>query len=235
MMKYIGTELELFAQAINWKRYWASKLRPFVRGKVLDVGCGIGANAPYLLNPAVVAYTFLEPDPELLARVQEHVPSEVAQRSELMNGTSADLTGRLFDTILYVDVIEHIADSRMELARAFQLLAPNGHLLILVPAHQFLYSALDKALGHYRRYDRALLRRELPNGATVVQLFHLDSPGMALSFGNRLFAKQALPSKGQIRFWDRWVVPVARLIDPLIGHRYGRSLVAVVRKPPLRQ
>ncbi|MCC6910847.1 MAG: class I SAM-dependent methyltransferase [Flavobacteriales bacterium] len=230
-MQYVGKELELFAQATNWKRYWASKLRPYVRGRVLDVGCGMGTNAQYLEHAGVSAYTFLEPDADLLEQIPKHIPMQLLPRSERIQGTTIDLSGRQFDTILYLDVIEHIADSSVELARAFALLAPGGHLLILAPAHTFLWSPLDDAVGHYRRYTKAVLRSELPAGAQEVRLFHLDALGMALSLGNRFVTARSLPTEGQIRFWDRWVVRPSQVLDPLVGYRFGRSLVGIVRRP----
>lgn len=62
---YGGGELRMFAAATNWKRYFGSVLRPFIAGRVLDVGAGIGSNISYLLNNRVVEWTSLEPDPEL--------------------------------------------------------------------------------------------------------------------------------------------------------------------------
>lgn len=230
-MEYAGGELELFAEARNWKRYWSSSLRPFVRGRVLDVGCGIGANADFLWNEHVTQYTFLEPDGRLLAQVPEHAWASDALSTERVQGTTSDLSGKQFDTILYIDVIEHIEDSKAELQRAHDLLAPGGHLLILVPAFQFLYSGFDKAIGHHRRYDKRLLEQELPAGMELVKLSYRDSMGMLLSLGNKWFLKQGQPSARQIRFWDRNVVPVSRVTDKIFMHSFGRSLLAVVRKP----
>lgn len=229
-MEYAGGELELFAEARNWKRYWSSVLRPFVRGRVLDVGCGIGANADFLWNEGVARYTFLEPDGRLLAQVPEHAWASDAQSAERVQGTTSDLRGKQFDTILYIDVIEHIEDSRAELQRAHGLLAPGGHLLILVPAFQFLYSEFDKAIGHHRRYDKRLLKQELPPGMELLTLCYLDSMGLLLSLGNKWFLKQGEPSVRQIHFWDRSVVPVSRVTDKIFLHSFGRSLLAIAHK-----
>lgn len=230
-MDYAGGELELFAEARNWKRYWSSLLRPFVRGRVLDAGCGIGANADFLWNNHVTRYTFLEPDGRLLAQVPERAWASDAQSAERVQGTTSDLPGNQFDTILYIDVIEHIEDSKAELQRAHDLLAPGGHLLVLVPAFQFLYNAFDKAIGHHRRYDKRLLKQELPSGMELLKLRYLDSMGLLLSLGNTWFLKQAEPTARQIRFWDRRIVPVSRISDKILLHAFGRSLLSISRKP----
>nr|MBP7409616.1 hypothetical protein [Flavobacteriales bacterium] len=133
--------------------------------------------------------------------------------------------------ILYADVIEHIEDSKAELQRAQEMLAPGGHLLILVPAFQFLYSEFDKAIGHHRRYDKQLMQQELPSGMEILTLRYLDSMGLLLSLGNKWFLKQREPSTGQIRFWDRNVVPVSRITDTVFMHAFGRSLLCVSLKP----
>jgi len=230
-MKYVGAELELFQRARNWKRYFASHLEPFVRGRVLDVGCGMGANAEYLLNERVTSYTFLEPDPGLLSMVAAHVRSTVLVNAERILGTTEDLPGRRFDTILYIDVIEHIEAPQAELLRAYDLLEPGGHLLILVPAFNVLFSPFDKAVGHHRRYDKSMVRAELPVGLELVRTVYLDSLGFFLSLGNKALLRKDLPSAKQIRTWDRMVVPCSRIADNLVMHTFGRSLVCIAHKP----
>lgn len=230
-MIYPGTELDLFQHARNWKRYFSGALRPFLRGQLLDAGCGIGANAEHLVNELVTAYTFLEPDKALLDRVPSFGSNPILAAAERINGTTADLVGRRFDTILYLDVIEHIEDSEAELQRAFNLLHPGGHLLIVVPAFNFLYSEFDRAIGHFRRYDKAILRSELPPALEVITLRYLDSAGLLLSLGNKWLLRQGAPTLRQVRFWDRIVVPCSRVTDPLVLHRFGRSLVCVARRP----
>lgn len=229
---YIGTELELFQHARNWKRYFAGRLRPYVRGRVLDVGCGMGVNADALWNPAVDSYTFLEPDPQLLAQVPAHVHTPALAQARRINGTTASLApDQRFDTILYLDVIEHIEDSTAELRRAYELLAPGGHLLILVPAFNYLYSPFDKAIGHFRRYDKGILRRELPPELVRVSTRYMDSVALFASLANKWFLGQSAPTLKQVLFWDRTIVPVSRVLDPLVLHTFGKSLLSISRKP----
>ncbi len=229
-MKYVGEELDLFRHAQNWKRYFAGELRPYVRGRVLDVGCGMGVNADHLWNDAVRTYTFLEPDARLLERVSEHVHQPALEQAERLIGTTAQLAGRTFDTILYLDVIEHIEDSRAELARAHELLAPGGHLLVLVPAFNYLYSDFDKAIGHYRRYNKRMLHAELPATMERIRMRYLDSTGLLLSLANKWILHQPAPELSQVLFWDKRVVPLARITDKLLFHAIGRSLISVSRK-----
>lgn len=230
-MHYPGGELELFKDARHWKRYWSGQTKPFVTGRVLDAGCGIGANAEWLMNTAVTGYTFLEPDARLLSRVPAFATDPVLAKGERIIGTTTELSGRVFDTILYIDVIEHIEDAAAELRRAYGLLAPGGRIIIVVPAFQYLFSAFDTAVGHHRRYTKRLLKENLPEGMEVARSRYLDSLGLLLSLGNKWFLKQGQPTAVQIAFWDRRVVPISRVLDPIMLHSFGRSLFCVARKP----
>ena len=228
-MDYIGDELELFRHATNWKRYWSSVVARYVNGQVLDVGSGLGVNAPYLVNEHVTAYTFLEPDARLLSETSMDLIPEGIQQHRIQ-GTTADMAGKQFDTLAYIDVLEHLPDPAVELQRAMDLLRPAGHIVIVVPAFQFLYSPFDKAIGHFRRYDRAGLRADLPAGSELVLMRYLDSMGLLLSLGNKLLLRRAAPDPGQIAFWDKRIIPISRITDRLVVGSFGRSLIAVLRK-----
>jgi hypothetical protein len=151
-----------------------------------------------------------------------------ARRHELVGGTIGDLDPRRkFDAILYIDVIEHIQDDRGELARAASLLAPGGSLIVLAPAHAFLYTAFDRAIGHFRRYTRQTLRAIAPAGLRERKLLYLDSFGALASLGNRLLLRSAFPTERQILAWDRFLVPVSCRLDPLLRHKAGKSVLGV--------
>lgn len=229
-MTYEGTELELFQHATNWKRYWAAQVGAFVSGRVLDVGCGFGVNAGYLANDRVTSYTFLEPDQELLAQVVDRSGLPTSIPSHRIHGTTETVVGSRFDTLLYIDVLEHIADPSAELQRAASLLDAGGHLIIVVPAFQFLYSPFDKAIGHHRRYTRTMLREQIPAGFKEVNLRYFDSAGLLLSLGNKMLLRRVAPTAAQIAFWDRYIVPCSRITDRITMNCLGRSLVAVYQK-----
>jgi hypothetical protein len=132
--------------------------------------------------------------------------------------------------VLYMDVLEHIERDADELRSAVSHLRQAGHLLVLSPAHGFLMSAFDRAIGHQRRYDRASLRTLRAPGTTLVRMRYLDSVGIVASLANRLALRQAAPSALQLRTWDRLMVPVSRVTDRLLGYRLGKSILAVWRK-----
>lgn len=233
MTAYAGTELELFADAHNWKAYLFAQIEPHVRGRVLEVGAGIGGTTRVFARARHDDWLSVEPDPKLAAEIVKardagRLPASV----RVCVGTTATLDAAArFDTALYIDVLEHLEDDRRELEAVCRKLAPGGTLAIAGPAMQWLYSPFDAAIGHYRRYTRGSLARAVPQGMERVRLRYLDCAGVALSLANRLLLRSAYPTSKQIAIWDRWVVPVSRLLDPLMGRWTGKSVLGIWRKP----
>ena len=229
-LKYIGNELELFQYAETWKRYLASRLRSAINGDVLEVGAGLGVNIPYLYREELSRWVSLEPDSQLcekyrLAQSEGRIPD----RCELVQGTLETLPAEdRFDSILYIDVLEHIEDDWSEFARAYNRLKPGGHLMVLCPAHNFLFSPFDKAIGHFRRYNKEMYR-ELSKHQPL-KLEYLDSVGMFASIANKSLLKQSYPDKKQILLWDRVFVPVSKILDPLTFRMSGKSILGVWKK-----
>jgi SAM-dependent methyltransferase len=232
--EYVGTELETFALARNWKRYAAVLLRPYVRGDVLEVGAGIGAVAQTLAGPWVSAWTALEPDLRLasiLAKTVVNAAGRVSPR--IVVGTIDAVPAEAqFDAVLYFDVLEHIKDDRGELLAASSRVRPGGNLVVLAPAFPFVYSPFDKAVGHYRRYTKASLAAAMPSSFEPALLVYVDSIGLLLSAVNRALLRQPRPKRSQIVFWDRVIVPLSRIVDPLLRGLVGRSVIGVYRRPP---
>lgn len=221
---YEGCELDLFAKATRWKAYWRDHIAGYVSGSVLEVGAGIGTNAQALKSLRFESWLSLEPDAALASRI------ETGPRHRSHVGTLASLDER-FDTILYIDVLEHIADDRAEARLASRHLNPGGSLIVLAPAHPFLFTPFDTAVGHYRRYTRASLRAVIPPELELRKLVYLDAAGLLASLGNRLLLQSAHPSEAQILAWDRFLVPPSRFLDPLLFGRVGKSVLGVWSKP----
>ena len=210
---------------------WPSRLplnmSPFVRGDVLEVGAGIGANTGVLARLPHRTYTSLEPDSALVARIPSLGPAH-----RILTGTLAGVAEH-FDTILYIDVLEHIEDDRAEMTRAAAHLHRSGHVIVLAPAHASLYTPFDKAIGHFRRYSRASLAEAAASTVLrLVKLEYLDSAGLLASVAKRLLLSQSMPSERQILAWDRLLVPISRVLDPLLLHLAGKSVLGVWRREP---
>lgn len=225
--RYVGGELDLFAGVANWKSYWASQIQPYLHGDVLEVGAGIGANTEYLRPAGAGRFVCVEPDAELVAQLQEKLRSLSSVRTHVAICGTAEIVSGGFDTVVYIDVLEHIEDDRGEMQRAASLIKPGGHLIVLSPAHPWLFTAFDRSLGHFRRYNKRMLRGITPQELKIERLWYLDSAGLLASMGNRFVLHQSMPTRGQLRFWDRWMVPVSQVADKLMFHSVGKTVMGV--------
>jgi SAM-dependent methyltransferase len=229
---YVGSELDLFSAAKNWKAYFRKQLLPYLGEDVLEVGAGLGGTTKVLCRGTEKRWVCLEPDSALVARLDQKIRSgELPKSCESRIGTLEQFDDSdLFDTILYMDVLEHIEDDRAEVARASKHLRPGGHVIALSPAHQWLFTPFDQSIGHYRRYTRAGFGALATPDLAKVKLVYLDSIGFFASLANKLILKSAMPKPSQIAFWDNVLVRMSKFVDPVLGYSAGKSVLAIWRK-----
>ena len=127
-------------------------------------------------------------------------------------------------------MLEHIEHDSAEINALLEHLKTNGKLVILSPAHNYLYSPFDKNIGHFRRYNKKMLREIMPKALQEEQLEYLDAVGFFASLANKLLLNASLPSIKQILFWDKVLVRASRWIDPLLLNLWGKSIFGVWRK-----
>ena len=228
-IEYVGNELDLFKDAINWKRYFSKNISKHIKGKVLEVGAGIGANTKFMVEHSVgvKSWLCLEPDQKLLEQIKFESISDV--KIEKLNGTITDISTTDFDTIIYIDVLEHIEDSKKEIESIKSKLSSQGKLIVLVPAYNFLYSEFDREIGHFRRYKKSLLLNDVNNTLKKEQLYYLDSIGFFASLANKLILKKSLPSEENIRFWDKLLVNFSKFFDLIFFYSFGKSLIGIFK------
>jgi SAM-dependent methyltransferase len=176
----------------------------------------------------------VEPDERLCSVIErEIVDKGLIQNYALVRGTVASVESRApFDTALYIDVLEHIEDDDKELARVAGLISPGGRVIIVSPAHNFLFSEFDRKIGHYRRYDKKSMRRIVPSSLEIEELFYLDSVGLFASLANRILLHSDNPTLKQVQLWDTVMVRLSRILDKLTFYRFGKTIVCVLRRIP---
>jgi SAM-dependent methyltransferase len=228
-MEYIGEELDLVKDVHNWRKYWGKNIEAYLGEEVLEVGAGLGSNTSYLIqNESVKRWVCIEPDVKLSSQIERSIHGK---NIEVHTGLLKDFPiSTKFDSILYIDVIEHIEDAESELELAVQYLKPGGYLIILVPAYNFLFSEFDKAIGHFRRYNKKMLLESIPGSMKNKKLFYLDSMGFFASLVNKLFLHQDLPSIKQIQFWDKVILPFSKVTDVFLFRSMGKSLIGIWQK-----
>ncbi|MAC45075.1 MAG: hypothetical protein CMJ00_02865 [Pelagibacteraceae bacterium] len=225
-MKYPGAELDNFDKATIWRKYIFFQIKKFIKGNVLEVGAGIGSFTNNYKNlPNKI--TLSEIDQENLSLIKKKF------KDANINFTG-DLTKNIkrnFDTIMYLNVLEHIEDDTKEINEAFQKLNPGGFLVILVPAHNNLYSEFDKAIGHFRRYEIKYFRNLKVNNSKLIKLNFLDSAGYFLYYINKIFfKKEVYPSKLKIYIWDKFFTPITFILDKILFYKFGKNILYVIQK-----
>lgn len=229
---YIGNELDLFARAENWKRYYGSLIRQYLGQNVLEVGAGIGGTTEALCDGAQEKWLCLEPDPNLLRQIDAKIkagilPAYCQTEERTIQNLKPDSR---FDSMLYIDVLEHIEDDQAEMMAASKLVNPGGAIIVLAPAHNYLFSPFDQAIGHFRRYDKKSIAALQPPGMEIEKLVYLDTVGLLTSSANRFILKQSYPTLTQILFWDRYVITLSRLIDRVTSYKLGKSVLCIWKK-----
>jgi SAM-dependent methyltransferase len=222
------------AAARNYYSWIAAQFQPVLGRRVLDIGGGHGAH----LDHVVGAGRFV-----LSVDVSDDCVREMAQRFEgrgfaALCGDIGDpalvdrLAAEAFDTIVCVNVLEHIEDDAAAvLAMARILAGTGGRLFLLVPAHPLLYGTPDVLAGHFRRYRRRDLQRLLESaGFRDVRARFFNGFGAVPYFLNSRILRPATlggPVDAQIVLFDRYFVPILRRLESRVRVPFGQSLIAV--------
>lgn len=229
---YSGTELESFSQADNYYAWILGLMEPYLRGRILEIGAGLGTVAERLYGkPQTRELVLLEPADNLYAGLQQRfaqVPNVTPVQAYF---GSIDL-GDPFDAIVLINVLEHIEDHRTLVRDAFEALAPGGALLIFVPALPVLFGSLDEEFEHFRRYTRASLEGLLVQaGFRLRTLRYMHAVGVATWFvAGRLLHRRTI-APAAMRAYDRFVIPWVSRFESWIEAPFGQSLLAVAVKP----
>lgn len=215
------------AAARRYNEWLFSRARPHLGRRLLDAGAGIGTFVALAAEHTdeIVA---LEPDPSFAALLQERFAADDSIR--VLETPVEELASESeFDSVLCLNVLEHVERDEEALRRLAASLCPDGRLLLLVPAHPSLYGRYDRATGHARRYTRAELRRKLEDaGLAIDELRHVNPLG-ALGWLLRVrFARTDAWPAGSVAAFERFV-PLARALDRLRSP-FGLSLWAIARR-----
>jgi SAM-dependent methyltransferase len=222
--------LDRMADAGNYNDWLIERVGPFVGRRVLDFGAGIGTFTAVLSERADVVA--VEPDPQFVPRLRDRFAGD--ERVAVVEADAGWLDGGepqgSFDTVICLNVLEHIEDDARVLRGFHDRLAPGGCVLLLVPAHQALFGEIDHSVGHERRYSRGRLRAQLAAASLVPIEVRYVNPLGALGWlvSSRLLRRTQVPA-GPLRAYDR-LVPVLRRLDRL-PLPFGLSVWAVARRP----
>jgi SAM-dependent methyltransferase len=225
--------LERMAAAPRYNRWMFDRLRPWVGRRVLEIGAGIGNMSAFLADqPRVERVVLTDTEPYYLGRLRERFAgqSHVSVAELRLPAVSPGLVAERLDTVICLNVLEHIEDDRASLRAMHDLLQPGGRLALLVPSLRALYGTLDEALGHFRRYVPDELSEKLQAaGFRLRRLEYFNLAGVpGWWFAGRVLRRRLIPA-GALR-WYEALVPLFRL-ERLLPWRIGQSLIAIGEVP----
>jgi SAM-dependent methyltransferase len=227
---YPGKELEAMSFATNYHDWIVDEMKPFLGNKTVEVGAGVGDLSALLLKTSVTHLYAFEPSDNLFVVLKEKFESNPGVT--LVNDFLANHElPQDIDSVLYINVLEHIEEDRHELSMARNVIRPGGHLLLFVPALSWLFSEADQQAGHFRRYHlKGLVERVEEAGFRVNRVRYFDIAGIIPWYVNFVLLKNSF-SSGSIALYDKLVVPPMRIIEKMITPPLGKNLLLVASRP----
>ncbi|TAL51508.1 MAG: class I SAM-dependent methyltransferase [Chitinophagaceae bacterium] len=225
--------LQVISKATSFNSWMFDQFRSFLKGEVLEIGSGIG-NISQLAMDEGFSITLSDYNTEYTCLLNE----KFKHADNVKDILSIDLLHpgfenyyrsleKKFDSILLLNVIEHLQNDSAAIQNCLYLLKPGGHLIVLAPAYQWLYCNFDKELGHHRRYTlKSMLLKFKTNDIQVVRKIYFNFLGIAgwLVFG-KIFGKKILGSNEMSAF--NKLVSLAKVMDKLIFNKAGLSVIVI--------
>ncbi len=236
---YPGRELEAMAFAENYHRWILQFFEPFLGAHLVEVGAGIGSFSELILRQhACRTLSLVEPSTEMYDQLAAYArrPGRTMTHIETYNATFTEAAPHIKeqqppDSIIYVNVLEHIADDETELRAIHQTLSGGGRLLLFVPALRWLYGSFDERIGHIRRYAKPELEEKLRHaGFKILKSAYFDFLGIAPWWVKYCVFKSPTMESGAVRFYDQYIIPAARRIETRVPPPIGKNIILVAEK-----
>ena len=227
MEKYPKAVTERFDNANFHINYCLKFIKKYLKGDILEVGAGCGSFTKNYLNKSINSITLTELDKKNILDLKEKFKANA--NIKILNKNIEDVSGK-FDSIIYLHVLEHIKNDKKEILNATKRLNKNGFLVIMVPAHQKIYSNLDRAVGHFRRYEIEFFNKNFKS-LEKINIKFLDTMGYFLYLFNKFFfKKEVYPSKFKIFIWDKIFTPLTIVVDFIFRYRFGKCILVIYKK-----
>jgi SAM-dependent methyltransferase len=224
--------LHALSGAPRFNRWMADTIRPYVGQRVLEIGSGIG-NLSRALLPGRKRYLATDLNQEYLGRLSSRFTHRLnleAHRCDLTNPLDFAPFANSMDTVICLNVLEHIEDDSLGLANIYSVLDRGGRALVLVPEGQSVFGTIDVALGHLRRYSEAELRKKMESaGFQVERILRFNRVSRLPWYVSGRVLKRTSLDWNQMQIYDRFVW-LWRRIDPFLPWK-PTSIIGIARKP----
>ncbi|MBF0485467.1 MAG: class I SAM-dependent methyltransferase [Candidatus Omnitrophica bacterium] len=215
----------------KYNRYIYENICPFLGDSILDVGCGMGNITQYFTDKKRVMG--VDSTAEFMDIFRRKCPKAEAILGDINDAHVGRALKNVFiDTIVMTNVLEHIEDDRCVLEKLYKILAPGGKVVLVVPAHKWLFGAADAYDLHFRRYTENEIRQRLSSvGFSMLKSFQYSALGIPWWFINGRILKQGKHDENEGSLINM-IVPLVRVVDKMTFNRIGLSIVAVAQKAP---
>jgi SAM-dependent methyltransferase len=229
---YNGKDLEAMSFAVNYHEWILDEFRRFLGKRVVEVGAGTGSFSELLLREKPESLILVEPS-EMFAALRANISAiETETAITFHRAIFAGIADRIdADSIVYVNVLEHIEDDRGELEIIYRALKPGGRLFIFVPALRALFGEFDRRIGHFRRYRKKEIEEKCrAAGFRILKSKYFDLAGIFPWFVKyKLLGSDSLES-GAVTFYDKFAVPIVQKFEKILPAPIGKNVLMIVEK-----
>lgn len=226
--------LERMSEAPKFNHWMYNTISPFLSGKILEIGSGIGNLSDYFVEDKKnISLSDYDNSYVLLLKEKYNNVKDIFQLDLSLQDfqNKYEHLAERYDSVFLLNVLEHISTDQEAVSNCCFLLKPGGTLLILVPAYQILFSKMDALLGHYRRYTIDSLKKVfLHNNFKIEKAFYFNVLGICGWVWNKIFNKPGI-SKSKIALFNK-LVPLGKILDKLLFNNIGLSVIIIAKKAP---
>ena len=220
--------LESMNQADLYNKWTFDKLKPYLTGKILEIGCGIGNFTETLMLYGQV--WAIDINKNYIKQTKNLVGDKVVVGIGNIENGEYFFKHEKFDSIVCINVLEHIENDLQAIKNMNEILKKGGNLILLIPAHPFLFGEIDRSIGHFKRYTKIdILNKLEKNGFKIIKFRQLNFLGAIGWFISGKILKNKTVDKSKIKIFNIFA-PIFLKIEDLIEPFIGTSFLIIAKK-----
>lgn len=234
---YEGRDLESMSFALNYHRWILDIFDPYLGKRIVEVGAGSGSCSELLLKRPLESLAVVEPSPDMYRLLKSRLASvggstQLSTYNSIFRQVAKGIKSEQRpDSIVYINVMEHIHEDEAELLTIHDTLVERGRIFIFVPALTWLYGSFDRQIQHVRRYTKSELEGKCQRaGFQIIKSHYFDFAGILPWWVKYRLFKSTTLEPGAVKYYDKLVVPLIRIAESLVTPPIGKNLVLIAEK-----